>query len=566
MLINDNFFIKKGSLFISFSVFLAVSFFSPLCEAQNVGFSGEVGFVFSRDEIESGVSETELTSFEQRYSLNYRNYVYKPRLLTYSLGGSFKRVDAEADQSDATAESIGYDVRLNFLSQTPYPFTIWYDKRTPTSFSSQLTGDAVFNKQDVESLGIRGGLYLKRLPRIRYTFKQENKETTGSTGTTDERDRQFLLSAEKEWKSIKTRFMYEYESSLDRNTNTAEKSHDFRFLGNSSRRLSNVTDVYFNAEFHKNTFSDITEILASTLLNYIPSSRFRGRAGLNYNHTINLGEGGDSILTNLNTVYKLGKHITVGGDSLVAFNTGYFGDNISEDIGASVSYVREIAQNTRLTSYAKLGVGARQGDPIDRTTMDARTSSTLTRNFPSSRTSVSTTADAGYFTSSAGGRSESYSISLNTHSQLIQRLTAISQYAYVSEKSIDDTINSVSGTTVSSKKFLSDFSLLYFVNFGWRARLDVKSGLLMERGSTNRDFFYIDETLNYIILQNLLMRIYSRYDYESIDSVNTLFFNIDFDYRIRSIITKLRYEWRRREGEFFTDTITHLLLEILRPF
>jgi hypothetical protein len=136
----------------------------------------------------------------------------------------------------------------------------------------------------------------------------------------------------------------------------------------------------------------------------------------------------------------------------------------------------------------------------------------------------------------------------------------------VSEKSIDDTINSVSGTTVSSKKFLSDFSLLYFVNFGWRARLDVKSGLLMERGSTNRDFFYIDETLNYIILQNLLMRIYSRYDYESIDSVNTLFFNIDFDYRIRSIITKLRYEWRRREGEFFTDTITHLLLEILRPF
>jgi hypothetical protein len=104
------------------------------------------------------------------------------------------------------------------------------------------------------------------------------------------------------------------------------------------------------------------------------------------------------------------------------------------------------------------------------------------------------------------------------------------------------------------------------VQLGWRARLDVKTGILLERGSTDREFIYVDETLNYVILQNLLMRAYSRYDYESNDSVHTLLFNLEFNYRIRNIFAKLKYDWRRREEKFFSDTITHLYVEVSRPF
>jgi hypothetical protein len=412
MLNNNVFYLIKCNIFAFLFLFFFILFFPLVSRAQRYGFSGEIGFVYARDTIESGAGTAELTNIEQRYRLNYINYIYKPKLLTYTLGGTFQKVDAKSDSNDASAKSTGYDARLNFLSETPYPFVVWANKRTPTSFSSQLTGAAVFNKQDTRGFGIYGGLYMRRIPRIRYSFKQEDKETTSLTETTEVRDRQISFNMQKEWKGIDTEFSYGYESSLDKNSGSDQKNHDYRLVGRTLRKLSEISDIAVSTDLHKNSFSDVTEILVSSQLNYIPSERFTGRLNTNYNHTVQTGKGGNNFVTNANTVYRLSRTLTLANDGLFVYNTGYFGDNMAEKIGSTISYTDEIAKNLRLSGTALLKLGARQGDPFNRTTMNTRISSTLTKNYPSTRTFLSTSGAAGYYASSAGGRNEIFSMAI----------------------------------------------------------------------------------------------------------------------------------------------------------
>jgi hypothetical protein len=564
MLIKRVFFLAKLT---AFSYAIVFFLFPPVSGAQDYGFSGEIGLTYERDTTENEIVDSKLSNIEQRYTLNYSNFIYKPKLLTYYLSGSFIKNDGKANDSEAQAKSKEYKARLNFLNGTPYPFNLWASKQSPTSFTSQQNGQAVFFKQDIESFGFNGGLYLPRLPTVRYSFRQEDKKTTGQTQVVDERDRDFLLSVEQTWQNSRAQFKYEYESDINKMTSAKEDRHDYLLHGTTAKILSNSADMHASAEFHKNTFSEATDIKASTFFNYYPTNKFRGKASALYHHTIQFGENGDSFTTALNTVYKLSKVYTLTGDGSLNYSTGYFGERTSEDMGGTLNYTDMIAKNLMLSSTASLSFGARQGDPYDRETISTGLSSTLNKNIPSVRSSITAGAAAKYLTSSAGGKEEDFFFNLTASSQYIRRLIASSQLKYEYNNTEYDRTDSLPGDTVKTEKITSDTSLSYYMLFGWRARLDIRTGVLIEEGTSfDRESFYVDETLNYTILTNLLMRANSRYEYEGFTSTDTLRFDVELNYRIRSIFVTLKHAWRRDTQASLVTTTTHTFLEVVRPF
>jgi hypothetical protein len=561
-LISDR---DKAAFFRLLVVLIFVIFIPSAIFAQGYGISGEVGFIYERDETESGNSSSEFSSFEQRYKLNYRNFIYKPQLLEYNIGGTFKKEDGKADGSSVEAKSTEYDLRLNVLNRTPYAFSLWTTKQTPTSLST-VNNEGVFVKQEIESYGIEGGLYLQRLPSIRYSFKQEDKDTSGLTEPLSVRERKFTLNVSKLWKKSKIEANYEYDSELDKITSSIEKSHDFWLSGNTSRKISQYTDLEANAIVHRNTLSDTTEFKTTSVFDYKPSDRFKGKATTNYNHTIQSDEDGDNFSTNLDTWYKLSRVFSVTGNTSFIYNTGYYGNNTAESLGGTINYSDTVAKETILSANYSLGFGAHQGEPYNKTTVNTSLSSSLTKNFTAIRSSLSTSGLVNYYSSSAGGKSELFNIGITGLSQFIDRLTATSLLKYEQEKTTGDTVDSIAGSTTSTDKLTSDTSLAYFFFLGWRGRVDLKSGLLIEQGSTDRESFYADGTIKYFVLRNLSASANTRYQYEGIPSSDTISFSGELKYRIRSIFVTLRHEWRKEKLEDSSTKATHTRLEVVRPF
>ena len=549
--------------------FLFVVFSPTVVKAREYGISGEIGVTYTEDEFKSESTNASLTSIEQRYRLNYRNFIYRPRLLTYFLSGTFTKENGKSNDSKAEATSKDYDIRLNFLSETPYPFFLWASKQSPTSFTFLSGGQTFFTKQRIESFGLDGGFYFRGLPRLKYTLKQQDRTTTSQTLVTDERERNFLLNLNQNMKNSSVELNYEYKSILNRITLSEEISHDFRLTGNTGKRLSMVSNINANAEFHKNTFSDITEIKGATSFNYFPSDRLNSKLAANYNRTMLPAGNADNFSTTINANYKLSNAFTTIGDGSFFYNTATSGNSTSENLAASLNYSELIAKDRTLSAGTSLGLGAYQGTPYNRTTLSTGLSSRLIQNLPTVKSILSTGGSANYFSSSAGGKNENFYWDLTGNSQFIEKLTASQQFRYQKEKTEADTVNNETGTTSSTKKLSSDTSLSYFTFLNIDARLDLKTGLLMERGEANtasRKSFYTDETLSYNIRRNLSMRANSRYQYESNLSSKTIFLNLEFNYRIRKIFATLRYNWRNEKQETASSETTHTFLEIVRPF
>ncbi len=82
-------------------------------------------------------------TFQEEFIVNTDSYIFHPNFLSMELGGSvlFDQSTIESlDTENSNNESLlGYNARLNFLKQKPYPVTVYYDKSNP-SVSVGLAG------------------------------------------------------------------------------------------------------------------------------------------------------------------------------------------------------------------------------------------------------------------------------------------------------------------------------------------------------------------------------------------------------------------------------------------
>ena len=110
------------------------------------GVEGDVGIQYQSDEqLEGTVGETKsrnaLTTTEEEISFLTHSYVYHPKFLNIDLGAGFvhakNEVESPTGNSEYNDDLYSLSAYLRFLEGKPYPFTLYYDKTTPSVSASQ---------------------------------------------------------------------------------------------------------------------------------------------------------------------------------------------------------------------------------------------------------------------------------------------------------------------------------------------------------------------------------------------------------------------------------------------
>ncbi len=75
-------------------------------------------------------------TFQQEFSVDTDSYVYHPNLLTMNLGASFlldqSRVETLSAENSNNEKLLGYNARLDFLKNKPYPASVYYTRSNPS--------------------------------------------------------------------------------------------------------------------------------------------------------------------------------------------------------------------------------------------------------------------------------------------------------------------------------------------------------------------------------------------------------------------------------------------------
>jgi len=92
----------------------------------------EQTFYYSGDKTQQDVRPT----FQEEFQVDSKSYIYHPNLLSLDLGASFlldqSRVETLNDSNSNSEQLLGYNARLDFLKNKPYPASVYYTKSNPS--------------------------------------------------------------------------------------------------------------------------------------------------------------------------------------------------------------------------------------------------------------------------------------------------------------------------------------------------------------------------------------------------------------------------------------------------
>ena len=89
-------------------------------------------FYSSGDKTQEDIRPT----FQEEYSVDTESYIYHPNLLSMNLGASFlldqSRVKTLSAENSNNEQLLGYNARLDFLKNKPYPASLYYTRSNPS--------------------------------------------------------------------------------------------------------------------------------------------------------------------------------------------------------------------------------------------------------------------------------------------------------------------------------------------------------------------------------------------------------------------------------------------------
>jgi len=302
------------------------------------GFYGSIGFIYIYDIYNDGRSERKQNNFKQEYNLGYRGDIYSPKLLKYSLSTTIRYENIEDSVNGITnknkIESYDYEAKLNFLSRTRIPFSLYAIKvqRPNTIFYENTKGESVY---DNLSLGLSGQINLKMF-KINYSAS-ESKGTYEDIFSKDDREnRVYKTTFTKETDNHSIRLTYDStDQIIDRKS--------ISYSSKSNIKNENVGLIY------RAKISDFTRLNAQA---YYRTNRYADNLWTE-NET-------QSILSNLNLSWNpKGKHtasISVSADSIKDENIKLNTENSIENIQVSQSYGYRMSKNLNISQSSNYGI------------------------------------------------------------------------------------------------------------------------------------------------------------------------------------------------------------------
>ena len=186
--------VQRGLICTGIILFLLKPYFTMAEEIavfRLTGVEGDIGIQYQTDEqTEGSVGESKtrnaLTTTEEEVSFVTHSYVYHPKLLSIDLGAGLlyaqNEVETPAGSSEYDDSLYSLSAYLRFLEGKPYPFTLYYDKTTPSISASH--GEKFI--QENEKYGVNAALKEPILPfSINVEAFRQTQQGRGSTQIVD---------------------------------------------------------------------------------------------------------------------------------------------------------------------------------------------------------------------------------------------------------------------------------------------------------------------------------------------------------------------------------------------
>ena len=114
-----------------------------------------------------------------------------------TIGGSFRKEDSKTDESHSgettiTAKNRDYNLKLDFIQGTKYPFTMYKEKFELPTWTIQPE-QSFLTRQTTDRYGLFGNARIGAGTNLKYDFHQDSTKTTGQSQQTDQTRQEFII-------------------------------------------------------------------------------------------------------------------------------------------------------------------------------------------------------------------------------------------------------------------------------------------------------------------------------------------------------------------------------------
>ncbi len=553
----------------STTIYMLSLMFPLISFAQKTGgLSGLIQMTYQKDENKDIDSESKKSSLIQEYRLQYQGSIYSPRLLMYNLGGTFRKEGSDTEESRAgktstKTKSKNYNLMLNFIQGTKYPFTIFKDRIDLPTWTVQPT-QTFQTKMTSDRMGLFGNAFLGKGINMRYDIRKDNTRTTGQTQGTDQRNRSFLfgIDSRKEDKFIYA--TYSYQHNFERNKNKFEAINNAKVaLGLKPGKNTNLN---MDLSYNDNSYNEFTTMTSNTNFNYMPSSDFNANMSLYANRIKQRQDTGTFTTFYGNSTYKISQFFTTNQSLMLYKSSGDFGRDSTESLTVGLVFTRQLPEGLTFSADTTINGTAQQSETSkDRNSYLYSIGGRVSKFFDSIKSEINGGGSYYSYHSSLGGKTARYAFNAGFISRFIQNLTLQSLLNFTEEDTIGDEIEGASSES-KTKRLTSDNSLAYFMQIGFRGSLDAKVGTIFEKGTTPRTFRYANLTFRYALRRDLSVNAGINFYTESVGDTRTISGLLGLDYRLRGITFNLRNELWKEKGPTRVRTRSTTFLQASRPF
>ncbi|MBU4320096.1 MAG: hypothetical protein KJ739_03300 [Nitrospinae bacterium] len=527
-----------------------------------------IELTYQKDKIKDIDSETEKGSFTQDYKLRYQGFVYSPRLLMYNIGGTFRKEDSKTDESsagrtDTTAKSRDYNLKLDFIQGTKYPFTIYKERFELPTWTMQPT-QTFQTRQTSDRYGLFGNAFLGKGINLRYDMREDDTKTTGRTEGTDQRNRSFMFGVDKRKDENFIDASYTYRHNLEKIKNEFEAINDARV----SFGLKPGKDTRFNMNinYNDNSFYEFTTTTLNMNFTYVPSSDFNSNLTLYANRIKQTEKIGNFVSLFGNATYKISPYLTTNQSLMLYKSAGDFGNDSTESLTPGLVFTKQMPGGVTVSADTSINVTAQQFETSkNRNSMSYSIGGRVSKFFEDIKSEINGGGSYYIYRSSLKGKTARYAFNGGLTSRFIQNLTLQSLLNFSEEETIGDETEGASFES-KTKRLTSDNSLGYFMQLGFRGSLDAKVGTIFESGTTQRTFRYATLTGRYSLRRNLSLNAGLNLYKESISKTQTLIGSLGVEYRLRAIRMSLRNGMWNEKGPTGTKTRSTIFFQVSRPF
>jgi len=300
--------------------------------------------------------------------------------------------------------------------------------------------------------------------------------------------------------------------------------------------------------------------------NYMPSSDFNSNLSLYANRIKQKEEIGNFATFFGNSTYKISQFFTTNQNLMLYKSTGDFGNDSTESLAAGLVFTRPLPEGLTFSADTTVNGTAQQSEASkNRNSMSYSIGGRVSKFFDKIKSEINGGGSYYLYHSSLGGKTTRYAFNGGLISRFIQNLTLQSLLNYSDEETTGDELDGTSSIT-KSKRLVSDTSLGYFVQLGFRGSLDAKVGTIYESGTTSRTLRYGNLTFRYVLRRDLSLNGGLNAYKESVDNTRTILGSLGVEYRLRKVTMSLKNDLWEEKGPQGVRTRASTLLQISRPF